>query len=140
MTIREQKLDTIAPVFATFAVHQTGGLDDLTDANVGEPVQLTGNYEVGPIDDGDRVLGKLIDLSLSDADVGYRVATVQIGGVCRLAVSATVPAVGDAIVGGASGTVKKAPALTGYDPAGGTIARGIVLAVTGTTDCVLLLS
>jgi len=140
MSIREQRLDTIAPVLATFAVHQTTGVDDLKDANLGEPVRLTGSHEIGPITSGAQVLGKLISLTLSDADDGERQATVQIGGVCRLAVSATVPQVGNRVVGGADGTVRQAPALTGYDPAGGNVARGTVLAVNGSTDCVILLN
>ena len=140
MSIREQNLDTIAPVLATFALHQTGGVDDLKDANLGEPVTLTGSNEIGPIGSGDLLLGKLISLTLSDADDGERQATVQIGGVCRLAVSATVPGVGDRVVGGSAGTIRQAPALGAGDPAGGNVARGTVLAVNGTTDCVILLN
>ena len=137
MSIREQNLETIAPVLATFAIHQTAGVDDLKDANLGEPVGLTGSNEIGPITSGGRLLGKLVSLTLKDGDDGDRVATVQIGGICRLAVSATVPSVGDAVVGGTAGTVKQAPALGGNDPAGGNVARGTVLAVNGSTDCVL---
>ena len=43
------------------------------------------------------------------------------------------------MIGAASGKVKQAPVLTGYDPAGGNLARGLVLSVNGTTDCTLLL-
>ena len=75
-----------------------------------------------------------------DNDDGERLATVQIGGICRLAVSATVPSVGNRVVGGGNGTVKQAPALGGDDPAGGNVARGTVLVVNGTTDCVILLN
>jgi len=139
MSIREQNLETIAPVLATFAVSQTASVDNLKDANLGEPVALTGNNEVGPIPVGGRLLGKLISLTLSDKDDGERLATVQIGGICRLPVSATVPSVGDAVVGGTAGTVKQAPALTANDPAGGNTARGTVLAVNGTTNCVIYL-
>jgi len=140
MTIRDQNLETISPMLATFKIHQTTGTDDFKDINLGQPVMLTGNNEVGPISVGGQLLGKLIALSLTDADNGKRVATVQIGGVCRLAVSATVPAVGNRVIGGTTGTVKQATVLTGYDPAGGNIARGTVLEVNGTTDCVLLLN
>lgn len=140
MSIREQNLETIAPVLATFAVHQTAGVDDLKDENIGQPVKLTGSYQIGPISSGDRLLGKLISLTLTDADNGDRLATVQIGGVCRLAVSSTAPNVGDRVVGGTGGTVRQAPALGSSDPAGGNVARGTVLAVNGTTDCVILLN
>jgi hypothetical protein len=139
MSIREQNLETVAPVLATFAVSQTGSVDNLKDANLGEPVALTGNNEVGPITAGGRLLGKLVSLTLSDNDDGDRLATIQIGGICRLSVSATVPSVGDAVVGGTAGTIKQAPALTGNDPAGGNVARGTVVAVNGTTDCVIYL-
>jgi len=140
MTIREQNLDTIAPMLATFAIHQSAGVDDLKDVDIGAAVMLTGNYEIGPCTDGSQVLGKLITLSLSDADDGERKATVQVGGICRLPVAATYPEVGNRVVGGASGTVKQAPALTGDDPAGGVIARGTVLEINGTSDCTILLN
>ncbi len=140
MSIRDQNLEAIAPVFATFRIHQTTGVDDLKDVNLGQPVQLTGNNEIGPITAGGQLLGKLVALTLTDKDNGSRVATVQIGGVCRLAVSATVPSVGNRVVGGTSGTVKQAPALTGYDPAGGAVARGTVFEVSGSIDCVILLN
>lgn len=140
MPIRTQNLDAIAPVLATFSISQTAGVDDLKDANLGEPVKLTGQNEIGPVGAGDQLLGKLVGLTLSDGDNGQRVATVQVGGICRLAVSATVPAVGNRVVGGTSGTVKQAPVLTAFDPAGGNIARGTVLEVNGTTDCVILLN
>jgi len=140
MPLREQNLETVAPVLATFKISQTGGLDDLSDADIDRAVMLTGNYEVGPAADGARVLGKLVALTLTDKDNGERLATVQIGGICRLPLSATAPAVGEAVVGGADGTVRQAPALTDHDPAGGNIARGIVLDVTGTTHCTLYLN
>jgi len=140
MTIRTQNLETIAPVLATFSIHQTAGVDDLKDADIGEPVMLTGSNEIGPITSGSVLLGKLISLTLTDADDGERQAAVQVGGICRLAVSATVPSVGNRVVGGTGATVRQAPALTGDDPAGGNVARGTVLAVNGTTDCVILLN
>ncbi|MDX9858300.1 MAG: hypothetical protein RBT76_10950 [candidate division Zixibacteria bacterium] len=140
MTIREQNLETIAPVLATFTISQTGGIDDLTDDSIGSAVALTGSYEVGPAGDGAQVLGKLISLSLSDADTGKRVATVQIGGICSLPVAPAYPLVGNRVVGAAGGAVRQAPALAGSDPAGGNIGRGTVLSINGTTNCVLLLN
>ena len=140
MTIRAQNLETIHPVYATFAIHQTGGVDDLKDVNVGEPVSLTGNYEIGRTSAGSILLGKLVALTLTDADAGERLATVQIGGICALAVSATVPIIGNRVVGGTAGTIKQAPVLTGYDPAGGNGARGTVIAVNGSVDCTLILN
>ncbi len=135
MSIREQNLETIAPVFATFSIHQTAGNDDLADANIGQAVTLTGNFEIGPAADGDIVLGKLTALTLSDADNGLRQATVQIGGIMTLPITTTYPVAGNRIVGGGSGNVKQAPALNGDDPAGGNIARGTVLEVSGNSTC-----
>jgi len=140
MSVREQNLEAIAPMLATFDISQTGGVDDLKDTNIGEPVELTGNTEVGPISNGGQPLGKLISLTLSDNDDGERLATVQIGGICRMAISSTYPTVGDRVVGGSAGTVKQAPALAGDDPAGGNVARGTVLEVNGTIDCLVLLN
>jgi hypothetical protein len=140
MTIRDQNLETVAPVMATFKIHQTSSVDDLKDQHLGQPVSLTGNNEIGPISAGGQLLGKLISLTLTDADNGKRWATVQIDGICKLAISATNPVVGNRVVGGTSGTVKQAPVLTGYDPAGGNVARGTVIAVNGTSDCTLLLN
>jgi len=139
MSIRPQNLETVAAVFATFAIHQTAGVDDLSDEDLGKAVKLTGNYEIGSTTDNCQVLGKLIALTLSDADDGRRAATVQIGGVMTLPMAAPYPAIGNRIVGGAAGTVKQAPQLAGYDPAGGNIARGIVLEVAGTSTCTVYL-
>lgn len=140
MTIRPHNLETIAPVFATFKIHQTAGADDIDDTNIGEPVSLAGDYEIGRTSSGSILLGKLIALTLSDGDDGERLATVQIGGVCTLAVSSTVPTIGNRVVGGTAGTVRQAPALAANDPAGGNVARGTVIAVNGTTDCTLILN
>ncbi len=140
MTIRDQNLDTVAPVLATFKISQTATVDDLKDTNIGEAVSLSDDNEVGPIASGDSLLGKLVALTLSDADDGDRVATVQLGGICRLTIATTYPTVGDRVIGAGSGAVKQAAALAGNDPAGGNIARGTVIAVNGTTDCVILLN
>ncbi len=140
MSVHEHNLESIAEVFATFQIKQTGGVDDLTDADIGKSVTVTGNYEVGPGANGDLLLGKLIGLSLEDGQDGARVATVQIGGVATMSTTTPVPVVGNAVVCGAGGTVKQAPALAGDDPAGGNIARGTVLSVNGTTDCTLYLT
>ena len=139
MTTRAQNLETIAPVLATFAIHQTTGADDLADADIGKAVTLTGNNEVGPAGDGDLLLGKLVALTLDDGDDGDRLATVQVGGICRVPISSTYPTVGDRVVGAAAGTVKQAPTVAS-DPAGGNVARGTVLAVNCTTNCVILLN
>lgn len=139
MAIREQNLEAVAPVLATFSIHQTGDVDDLKDADLGSAVTLTGNDEVGPAGSGDQLMGKLISLTLRDGDDDDRLATVQIGGICSLAISATYPVVGNRVVGGTGGTVKQAPTITS-DPAGGNTARGTVLQVNGTSDCVILLN
>jgi hypothetical protein len=140
MGIRDQNLEATGAVFASFSVKQTGGVDDLKDADMGKAVTLSGGNQVGPAVDGSVPLGKLIDLTLTDADNGKRVATVQVGGVMTVPITTTYPQVGDRVVGGANGTVKQAPALTDYDPAGGNVARGTVIAVSGTTDCTLILN
>jgi len=139
MAIREQNLEAIAPIMATFTVHQTGGVDDLKDADIGKAVTLSGGGEVGPADNNDQLLGKLISLTLSDKDDGDRLATVQIGGICRLPITATYPQVGNRVIGGTGGSVKQATAIAS-DPAGGNIARGTVLEVNSTVDCVILLN
>ena len=139
MTVRDHNLETVAPVLATFKIKQTASVDDLKDANISEPVELTGDSEVGPISSGGQLLGKLISLTLTDNDDGERVATVQIGGICRLAVSTTVQVVRNRVVCGSSGPVKQAPTVSS-DPAGGNIARGTVLDVNGTSDCIINLN
>ncbi len=139
MSVREQNLEAVAPMLATFRIHQTASVDDLKDADLGDPVMLTGSNEVGPITSGGQLLGKLISLTLTDADNGKRLATVQIGGICRLKVSATVPSVGNRVVGGSAGTVRQAPTVAS-DPDGGNVARGTVLEVNGTIDCAILLN
>jgi hypothetical protein len=140
MGIRDQNLEATGAVFASFSVKQTSGVDDLKDADMGEAVTITGNNQVGPATDGSVLLGKLIDLTLTDAEGGKRVATVQIGGVMTLPIATTYPEVGNRVVGGASGTVKQAPVLTDYDPAGGNLARGTVISVNGITECTLVLN
>ena len=140
MTVRDHNLESIGEVFATFKVHQTAGVDDLSDSDIGKAVKLTANYEIGPGTDGAQLLGRLVALTLTDADDGKRLATVQVGGVCNFPITTTYPALGNRVVCGASGTVKQAPVLTGYDPAGGNLARGTVLSVSGTTECTILLN
>jgi len=139
MAVRNQNLETIGFQTATFKVHQTAGEDDLTDSDIGKAVTIMGNYEVGHGTDGAILTGKLIDLSLTDADNGKRVATVQIGGVCTLPTAATVPSVGNRVVVNGGGAVKQAPALAGNDPAGGNIARGTVIVVNGSSEVTLIL-
>jgi predicted RecA/RadA family phage recombinase len=140
MTVREQNLEIAGAVFATFKVHQTTGSDDLTDAEIDKAVTILGNYEVGLGSNGDVLLGKLVDLSLTDADEGNRVATVQIAGIMTLPAAATVPAVGNGVVVNGSGSIKQAPALGGNDPAGGNVARGTVIDVNGTSEVTLILN
>jgi hypothetical protein len=140
VSVRDHNLEAVAPVLATFKVSQTVGVDDLADANLGEAVTIAASDTAGPASDGDLLLGKLIALTLSDNDHGKRVATVQIGGICCLPIAATYPVVGNRVVGAGSGAVKQAPALVSDDPAGGTVARGTVLSVNGTTDCLILLN
>ncbi len=140
MGIRDQNLEATGATFASFSIKQTSGVDDLKDADIGKAVTLTDNNQVGPTTDGSVFLGELIGLTLTDSDDGKRVATVQIGGVMMVPITTTYPQVGDRVVGGANGTVKQAPALTDYDPAGGNIARATVISVNGTTECTVILN
>ena len=139
MSVRDQNLQTVGFLTATFNIHQTAGENDFKDADIGKAVTILDNYEVGPGSDGDVLIGKLIHLSLTDADVGKRVATVQIGGICTLAAASTVPSVGDRVVVDGNGAVKQAPALASNDPAGGNVARGTVVDVNGTSEVTLIL-
>lgn len=139
MGIREQDLEGLGAVYASFEIKQTGGVDDLKDEDIGKAVKISDDNQVCLSIDGSMFLGKLVDLSLTDADSGKRVATVQIKGVMTVPITTTYPEIGDRVVGGADGTVKKAPALTAYDPAGGNIARGTVVCVNGTSECTLVM-
>lgn len=139
MGIREQDLEGLGAIYASFEIKQTGGVDDLKDEDIGKAVKISDDNQVCLSIDGSMFLGKLVDLSLTDADSGKRVATVQIKGVMTVPITTTYPEIGDRVVGGADGTVKKAPALTGYDPAGGNIARGTVVCVNGTSECTLVM-
>jgi len=140
MPVRSHNLDSVAAVLATFKISQTASVDDLKDADIGKAVTISGAQTVSPCADNSILLGKLVDLSLTDADNGKRVATVQISGVCRLTIAATNPVVGNRVVGAAAGKIKQAPVLAAFDPAGGNIARGTVIEVNGTTDCLVLLN
>ena len=140
MGVRDLALEGLGAVFATFLIKQTAGVDDLKEVDIGKAVIITAGNTVGPAADGSVLLRKLVDLSLTDADGGKRVATVQIGGIVNLNLATPAPLVGNRVVGGASGTVKQARALGASDPAGGNIARGTVIAVNGTTDCTLILN
>jgi hypothetical protein len=137
MTVREQNLDTIAPVLATFEVNRTTGTDDLAADDIGCAVTLTSGGKATAIGAGEVLVGRLISVTTRENEA--TLSTVQVGGICRLAISTTYPQVGDRVVGGAAGTVKQAPAVAS-DPAGGNVARGTVLAVNGTTDAVILLN
>jgi hypothetical protein len=139
MAVREQNLEAVGPIYATFSVKQTAGVDDLKDADLGQAVTITADNQVGPCTDDSVFLGKLVDLTLTDAENGKRVTTVQIKGIMTVPVAATVPVVGNRVVGANAGKVKQAPALAGDDPAGGNLARGTVIAVNGTTDCTVIL-
>jgi predicted RecA/RadA family phage recombinase len=140
MSVRDQNLENVGAVFATFKIHQTVEVDDLKDDDIGKAVAITDDYQVGFGSDGDVLLGKLVDLSLTDADVGKRVATVQVGGVATLPATTTLPSLGDRVVVDGDGSVKQAPALDGYDPDGGNVARGTVIAVHGTSEVTLILN
>ncbi len=139
MGVRDQNLEALGAMYATFNIKQTAGVDDLKDIDIGKAVTIASSNQVGPCTDGSIFVGKLVDLTLTDAENGKRVATIQIKGVMTVPITTTNPVVGNRVVGGASGTVKQAPALIVNDPAGGNIARGTVIAVNGTTDCTVVM-
>lgn len=116
----------IGALYASFTIHETGGTPDLSLADRGKAVALSGDNEIALGSDGDRLLGRL-------ENVNGDVATVQLRGVARLTLAGTAdPAVGDAVVVDGAGKIKQAPALAGDDPAGGNVARGLCLAVDPT--------
>ena len=139
MGVRDQNLEALGAMYATFSIKQTAGVDELKDIDIGKAVTITSGYQAGPTTDNSVFIGKLVDLTLTDAENGKRVATIQIKGVMTVPITTTNPVVGNRVVGGASGTVKQAPALGASDPAGGNIARGTVLAINGTTDCTIVM-
>jgi len=138
MAIREHNLETTGAVYLSFKVHQTAGENDLDDSDIGKAIGLAGNYEVNFGSNNDRLLGKLVDLSLTDAD-NDRVATIQVAGVMTIAASATVPSLGDQVVIDGSGSVKQVPSLGSYDPAGGNVGRGTVIDINGTSEVTIIL-
>lgn len=127
MTTHNHDLQAIAPVLATFDVQQVDGIDSLKDVNLGDPVSLTGDLEVGPVWDGSLVLGKLIALTLNDCDDGDRAATLQIGGVCKFRCEPLTQLEGT-VVGSA---------VPGLVSSGGN-GRGLIIRVKDGTCTVLL--
>jgi len=41
MSVRDQNLQTVGFLAATFKIHQTGGVDDLKDDDVGAPTAIS---------------------------------------------------------------------------------------------------
>ncbi|MGI6454914.1 MAG: hypothetical protein ACOX5R_04755 [bacterium] len=117
----------IGALYGTFEINQTGENYDLSAEDVGCAVALAGNNKVNKGLDGARLLGRL-------EHACGRLATVQIAGVVRLELNSGkgMPQVGDAVVIDGAGKVYQAPALISYDPAGGTLARGTILAIDST--------
>lgn len=127
----------IGALYATFEITKTGLDYDLTADNIGDAVTVANNNKINTGADGDKVLGRLEHISGG-------LATVQITGVARFGIntSKTVPLVSDAVVVDGEGKVYQAPAVNpaSGDPAGGNVARGIVIALDATNDtCDVLL-
>lgn len=114
MAIREQDLEGLGAIYGTFKVQQVQGKDLLKDKDIGKSVTLTGNNQVSPGYNGALFFGKLVDLSLTDEDQGKRVATVQFKEIVVVPVSKPFPELGNKVVCGPNGTVKKAPAMQAY--------------------------
>lgn len=117
----------IGALYASFLVELAEGEPTLDREDVGKAVGVVADRTVGLGEDGGRLLGRL-------EAVEGELATVQLGGVARLALAEgkTAPQLGDAVVVDGAGAVYQAPALAGNDPAGGNVARGIVLALDST--------
>ena len=136
----EKSFPTIQPQYVMFALHQTGGTDDLKDANIGEAVSLTGNFEIGRSMQNSIIIGKLVALTLDDLHNGQRLATVQVAGICTFRVSDEPnlrPSVGDRIIGGQPGKIKQGVAERAWP--GGTLGRGTVIDVNG-NECKVILN
>lgn len=118
----------IGALYASFTIRVTSGAPDLTSADLGRAVALSGPNEVSKGSDGGRLLGRL-------ETIHGDVATVQIRGVMRLPLSGdNYPGHGEGVVIDGAGAVYRAPALTAHDPAGGDVARGFCLAVNTSDD------
>lgn len=127
----------IGALYATFAISKTADEYDLTADNEGDAVAVTDANECGPGSDGSRLLGRL-------EHVTGGLAVVQIGGVARFAVNGakTAPGIGDGVVIDGAGKVYQAPEVAAAegDPAGGNVARGLVLWLDSTSaHCDVLL-
>lgn len=126
----------IGALFATFEIHQNGGEYQLDESHIGDAVALADNNTINHGSNGAKLLGRL-------EHVCAGLATVQISGVVRLKLKAgaTAPNVGESVVLDGEGSVYQAPAIDGAfgDPAGGNVARGLTLAVDGTSTCDVLI-
>lgn len=113
----------IGALYATFEINKTGQNYDLATSDTGKAVYLAGNNKISLGSDGAQFAGRL-------EYVAGGLATVQIAGVMRLQINTgkTAPVTGNKVVVDGAGKVYQAPAVSG-DPAGGNIARGIVLTV-----------
>jgi len=47
MSVRDQNLENVGAVFATFEVHQTGEVDDLKDEDIGKAVAISAKTIAG---------------------------------------------------------------------------------------------
>lgn len=135
--VRTVENNGIGALYATFTISKSGEDYDLTSDNVGDAVHISGNNQINHGSDGDQLLGRL------EYVIGG-LATVQITGVARFDVntSKTAPVVGNKVIVDGAGKVYQAPAIAGVtgDPAGGNIARGLVIAVDSTNNtCDILL-
>ena len=130
----------------TFLIDPTAGQDfsqtDL-DANLSscsiDSYSATPTVSMGAA--GGRLLGKVLALS-SELQAGTAVpvwCTVQMTGVARFKYVATTPVIGNKVMVDGAGAVKQATTATDV-AAGGTVDRGLVIAVySATTECDVLL-
>jgi len=135
--VRNVDNNGIGALYATFEITDTGGVFDLDADDTGSAVHIADNNKINHGADGGQVVGRL-------EHVVSGLATVQVTGVVRFGINTgkTAPNVGDGVVLDGAGKVYQAPAIAGGsgDPAGGNIARGLVLAVDNTNNtCDVLL-
>ncbi|GMV65065.1 MAG: hypothetical protein KJ050_14605 [Candidatus Omnitrophica bacterium] len=107
----------VGSLYGSFQIDGTSPNYDLTDANVGQAVGLSGNNEVDLGSNGGAFLGRLVSVQTD-------IAVVQLRGVMRIPYNAaSAPALGGTVVLDGAGKVKSSAS-----------GRGIVIALDSTAE------